>query len=470
MSAADARLFELLDGSRTLPELIAEAERLEGPARAGAARAPARRPGRSRSARGRPRRRNAAQPRAQARASLPAARARPARGSAPGSSAPTAARGGCSSPRPALAVLAALAVAGVGVFAYLIAGRYGTPFVVASKIGLGGLVFLARALRRGRRVHEVAHGLTMASFGRRVRARRPQAGLHLPVRLRRHVGGVVRAAPPADRGQRGRPAERPRDRRRCSRSRAWSSAPGTVRDIFFQLAFAAYVGAFFNLNPFLDRDGYHILVDVLREPGLRRRSREQFRRLLLGREPRQGDSPVLFRYAVAGVAWSVAAAGFAIVLSMRYYVDTRATGAQGRRVGRARKPVRDAVHARRRHAGATALAARALNCRRRSAVSESDRVDRAAELLERLLADADLRARFRAQPGDGVPGGGLPGSRRGDRADGRVAADARPPRVALEPRRRAHGRGVRRHGGARALSPRRRRPVRARPQRPPTGR
>ena len=32
MSAADARLFELLDGSRMLPELVAEAERLEGPA------------------------------------------------------------------------------------------------------------------------------------------------------------------------------------------------------------------------------------------------------------------------------------------------------------------------------------------------------------------------------------------------------------------------------------------------------
>ena len=67
-----------------------------------------------------------------------------------------------------------------------------------------------------------------------------------------------------------------------------------------------------------------------------------------------------------------------------------------------------------------------------------------------------------------MPGGGLPGSRRGDRADGRVAADARPPRVALEPRRRAHGRGVRRHGGAGALSPGRRRPVRGgRSRRPP---
>ena len=37
---------------------------------------------------------------------------------------------------------------------------------------------------------------------------------------------------------------------------------GVVRDIFFNLAFAAYVGGFFNLNPFIERDGYHMLVDV----------------------------------------------------------------------------------------------------------------------------------------------------------------------------------------------------------------
>ena len=55
-----------------------------------------------------------------------------------------------------------------------------------------------------------------------------------------------------------------------------------MRDIFFQLAFAAYLGAFFNLNPFVERDGYQILVDVLREPGLRRRAREQLLRRLSG--------------------------------------------------------------------------------------------------------------------------------------------------------------------------------------------
>jgi putative peptide zinc metalloprotease protein len=92
---------------------------------------------------------------------------------------------------------------------------------------------------------------------------------------------------------------------------------GTVRDIFFQLAFAAYLGGFFNLNPFVERDGYHILVDWLGEPGLRRRAREQLARRLGGRG-RQSDSRVLARYAVVGLAWSVLAACFAVGMSLRY--------------------------------------------------------------------------------------------------------------------------------------------------------
>jgi putative peptide zinc metalloprotease protein len=93
--------------------------------------------------------------------------------------------------------------------------------------------------------------------------------------------------------------------------------PGTVRDVFFQLAFAAYVGAIFNLNPFVERDGYQILVDVLRRPGLRARAREHLRRRLSG-QPSSTDSPVLARYATLGVAWTVVALGFGAVMSLRY--------------------------------------------------------------------------------------------------------------------------------------------------------
>jgi putative peptide zinc metalloprotease protein len=98
---------------------------------------------------------------------------------------------------------------------------------------------------------------------------------------------------------------------------AWLLPPGTIRDIFFNLAFAGYVGGFFNLNPFIERDGYHILVDVLGEPGLRRRAKDQLARRLRG-EALETDSPVLARYGLFGIAWSVVAAGFAIAMSLRY--------------------------------------------------------------------------------------------------------------------------------------------------------
>jgi putative peptide zinc metalloprotease protein len=217
--------------------------------------------------------------------------------------------------RPALIALAAIAAAGLAAFVYLVIGRYGTPFVVAKKVGLGGLVFLLGRFVLAA-VHETAHGLTMASFGRRVQ----KAGFKLlmifpyayvdtseawfePRRRRIAISGagavsdftlagvfsIVCAALPA----------------------------GTVRDIFFQLAFAGYVGATFNLNPFIERDGYHILVDWLREPGLRRRAKEQFARRLSGNAV-EGDSPVLARYSVFGLGWSTVAGLFAVGMSLRY--------------------------------------------------------------------------------------------------------------------------------------------------------
>jgi putative peptide zinc metalloprotease protein len=177
-------------------------------------------------------------------------------------------------------VVAALIVVGVGTFVALIVGRYGTPFVVASKFGVGGLVFLG-----GRfavvAVHELAHGLTMASFGRRV----DRAGLKtvaiFPYAFvdtseawfepRRRRIAVSAAGPVSD----------------FSLGAVFALCAlflpdGTVRDIFFNLAFAAYVGGFFNLNPFIERDGYHMLVDWLDEPGLRRRAKEQLERRLRG--------------------------------------------------------------------------------------------------------------------------------------------------------------------------------------------
>ena len=67
----------------------------------------------------------------------------------------------------------------------------------------------------------------------------------------------------------------------------------------------------------VERDGYHMLVDLLREPGLRLRAREQLRRRLAGRG-RPSDSAVLSRYALLGLAWTGAGAAIAIAMSFRY--------------------------------------------------------------------------------------------------------------------------------------------------------
>ena len=216
---------------------------------------------------------------------------------------------------PARAAIAALALAGLVVFPYLVFARYGTPFVVAQKIGIGGLVFLI-----GRfavvALHETAHGLTMAAYGRRVR----KAGLKLILVFpyvyvdtseawfepRRRRIAITAAGPASDLSLGALFAV-------C----CFALPPGTLRDIFFQLAFAAYLGAVFNLNPMVDRDGYQVLVDLLREPGLRRRAREQLARRLSGRG-RPTDSRLLSRYAGLGVVWSALAAGFATVMSLRY--------------------------------------------------------------------------------------------------------------------------------------------------------
>jgi putative peptide zinc metalloprotease protein len=217
--------------------------------------------------------------------------------------------------RPALALLSAVGVLGTFAFAFLVARRYGTPFVVARKIGLGGLVFV---LGRFAVVafHETAHGLTMSSFGRRVRKAGLKVLLVFPYAYvdtseawfesRRNRIAVSAAGPVSDFVLGGAFSF-------CS----LAVQAGTVRDIFFQLAFAAYLGALFNLNPMLERDGYHILVDVLREPGLRRRAREQLGRRLSGSEDRS-DSRVLKRYAVLSIVWSAGAALFVAVLSIRY--------------------------------------------------------------------------------------------------------------------------------------------------------
>jgi putative peptide zinc metalloprotease protein len=218
--------------------------------------------------------------------------------------------------RVALAIMALVGVAGLATFVYLIARRYGTPFVVADRIGIGAAVFLlGRFLVVA--LHELAHGLVVSSFGRKVTRAGVKLMLVFPFAFVDTSDGWFE----------------PR-RRRLAISAAGPASDllvgavfalgaafvgGTVRDVLFQLAFAAYVGALSNLNPLLDRDGYHMLVDWLGEPGLRRRARAHLAAVLSGRGRTSDEPRALLVYALAGLAWTLAAVAFVIVMSTRYY-------------------------------------------------------------------------------------------------------------------------------------------------------
>ena len=217
--------------------------------------------------------------------------------------------------RPALAAIATVALAGAGVWIALIVGRYGTPFVVADRLLLGGLVFLlGRGLLVG--LHELAHGLAMESIGRRVQRAGVKSIFIFPYAFvdtsevwfepRRRRFAVSAAGPVSDFALAG-----------IFSILCLRLEPGTIRDVSFQVAFAGYVAAFFNLNPFLERDGYHILADRLGVPGLRTRAREELRRRLSGHGSQDVD-PALIRYALVGLGWSLAAVAIAVVFSLRF--------------------------------------------------------------------------------------------------------------------------------------------------------
>ena len=214
--------------------------------------------------------------------------------------------------RGGLSALVAVAIVGLVAFVVAIAGDYATPFVVADHVGLGGLVFIVGRLLVVA-LHELAHGLTLIAFGRPVQRSGvkfilgfPYAfvdttgALFEPTRRRLAVSG---SGPLADLAVGGAFALL------CVASRG-----STAREVSLQVALSAYTGALFNLNPLLDRDGYHMLVDRLGIPNLRRHAREW----LVAGGRRGTDTRSVAVYAFATIAWSMLTAGFVIYMSLRY--------------------------------------------------------------------------------------------------------------------------------------------------------
>ena len=96
------------------------------------------------------------------------------------------------------------------------------------------------------------------------------------------------------------------------------AAAGAARGIAFQLALGAYLGMLMNLNPLLERDGYHVLVDLLGEPDLRRRAREHLARRLTGRSGGRPEPRPVVLYGLATVGWTFLTALLAAGLTLRF--------------------------------------------------------------------------------------------------------------------------------------------------------
>jgi putative peptide zinc metalloprotease protein len=217
--------------------------------------------------------------------------------------------------RPALALAGIVALAGLVAFAYLLVSGGRTPFVVAGHLTVGTAAFLlGRTLAAA--LHELAHGLTITSFGRRLSRAGGKLVLVYPYLFvdtsdawfesRRRRIAIAAAGPASDVVVGGA----------CALVAVF--AGGAAGDAAFQFAIGAFVGTLFTLNPLDERDGYHMLADALRQPGLRSRARRQLGAVLSGR-PRPADgSRVLTLYGAAVAAWSLVAAALAVAAADGY--------------------------------------------------------------------------------------------------------------------------------------------------------
>ncbi len=199
--------------------------------------------------------------------------------------------------RPVQLMLAALAVSGLGAFAWLLAGGSLPPFQVTPGWGWLGLYgfFLAHAL-----VHELAHALTVKAWGREVR----QAGVGF------YWGSPILYVNTSDIWMASRRARvmvswaGPYLHLCLGSLLAWLLLlfPDLRQStLLAQTLFLNYMFFIFNLFPLLEFDGYYMLMDYLEIPRLRSKAlafvRQQWRQ---PQSPRQWGRAERI-YAVFGV-------------------------------------------------------------------------------------------------------------------------------------------------------------------------
>jgi putative peptide zinc metalloprotease protein len=215
--------------------------------------------------------------------------------------------------RLGLATTSVIAAVGAAAFVSAVVSGRATPLSVDGRLALGALALLVGRLALVL-AHEFAHGLTLTCMGRSVSVAGVQLVLVFPYAYvdtsevwfepRKRRIAVSLAGPGSDLVLGGLFAI------------AAAAGPATtVRDVAFQVALAGYLGAFYNLNPLLERDGYHALSDTFGLPDLRERARAQAAGSAIDRPTDDGDPRrKLTHYAIAAVGWTVAAAALTAAL------------------------------------------------------------------------------------------------------------------------------------------------------------
>jgi putative peptide zinc metalloprotease protein len=222
---------------------------------------------------------------------------------------------------PGLLTMSITIALGLCAFVALVAGGDVRPLRVDERLGLGAAAFVAGRFALVA-VHELGHSLTLASLGRRVRSAGLKVVLVFPYAFvdtseawfepRRRRMAVGAAGPVADLLVAG------------TFSLTALATVGAVQDIAFQLSLGGYLAALANLNPLIERDGYHLLVDALGEPDLRRRAREQLRRRLAGHRAARDEPRSVLVYGIVALGWGLLAAG--VVGAMTYVYASRIAG------------------------------------------------------------------------------------------------------------------------------------------------
>lgn len=106
---------------------------------------------------------------------------------------------------------------------------------------------------------------------------------------------------------------------------AWALPQNILAPFLFKFSVLSYLSVFLNLNPFLELDGYYLLIDWLDMPGLKSRARE-FVKKSLWRKLRHGEKlsfeeRVYTAFGLGGLLWSALALGL-VALSWRQRLGT----------------------------------------------------------------------------------------------------------------------------------------------------